>query len=294
MKVLTDWNVQLKRTAVCIGKFDGIHRGHRALLKEAKKEGLSLVMLTFIFPEHKGIYSYEEKRMLAEKLGIDIFLSIPVTDIFMQMSAADFVEKVLVEHLDAKKVVVGSDFCFGHNRQGTAEFLGLQGEKFGFSVQIMEKVQEDGIPVSSTRIRELLQKGNIKKANALLQDAYFMCGKVIEGNHIGRKISVPTANLSPSDEKVLPPFGVYAVQAYVDGKWYNAIGNLGVKPTIPGDNPVGLEVWIFDFSGNLYKKELMVRFFDFIRREQKFENLDKLKKQIKADTIRAKEILVCK
>lgn len=292
MKVLTDWkNIQLTRTAVCIGKFDGIHRGHRALLEEAKKSGLPLVMLTFIFPEHRGIYSYEEKMKLAEKLGVDVFLAVSVTESFRNMSAEQFVQEVLIRHLDAGKVVVGADFCFGHNRQGTAVFLKEQGQKHGFDVEILEKIQDDGEVISSTRIRALLREGKIKKANELLKSPYFMIGTVEKGNQIGRTMSVPTANIYPSKEKELPPFGVYAVRVLVDGMWYRAVSNLGVKPTIPGENPAGLEVWLFDFQGNLYGKELMVEFYEFQRPEQEFSNLDELKAQIEKDTARAAEIL---
>lgn len=292
MKVLTDWkNIQLEQTAVCIGKFDGIHRGHRALLEEAGKSGLPLVMLTFIFPGHRGIYSYDEKMKLAGELGVDVFLAVPVTESFMSMSAAQFVQEVLFKHLNAKNVVVGADFCFGHNRQGTAVFLKEQGEQYGFDVEIMEKVQEDGEVISSTRIRALLREGKIKKANELLKSPYFMCGTVEKGNQIGRTMSVPTANIYPSEQKELPPFGVYAVRVLVDGTWYNAVSNLGVKPTIPGENPVGLEVWLFDFQGNLYGKDLMVEFYEFQRPEREFASLSELKAQIEKDTAQAAEIL---
>lgn len=291
MKVLTDLNFQLHQTAVCIGKFDGLHRGHRLLFHEAEKSGLPLVMITFLFPQAKGIYSYEEKKFLAERLGFDILVAIPVTKAFMQMSAEQFVKDVLVGKCDARNVVVGTDFCFGCQRQGTARYLKEQGGKYGFDVAVMEKLRQDGEIISSTGIRSLLAEGQMERANALLQTPYFIRGNVEGGNRIGRRISVPTANIKPSEEKVLPPFGVYAVRTETGGQVYDGVANLGVKPTIPGKNPAGLEVWLFDYDGNLYDRELTVYLYSFQRRERAFASVDKLREQIVLDTGRAKEIL---
>lgn len=292
MKILTDFNFKLNNTAVCIGKFDGIHRGHRMLLEEAEKSDLEMVMITFLFPEHKGIYSYEEKQYLAEKLGIDILITIPVTKEFMQMPADEFVREILVKRCDAKKVVVGADFCFGYKRQGNASFLKEQGAYYGFEVCILDKLKQDGEVISSTRIRSLLAHGKIEQANELLQTPYFVKGRVEEGNKIGRTMSIPTANIRPSEEKELPPFGVYAVRVEIDGCLYDGVSNLGIKPTIPGKNPTGLEVWLFEYEGNLYGRELMVFFYSYQRPEQKFSGIRELREQIRFDTEQAKKLLI--
>jgi len=291
MQIFTDLNFQIKNTAVCIGKFDGLHKGHRLLLQEAKDTGLPVVMITFLFSEFQGIYSYEEKKTLAELLGVDYFVVIPVTEEFMKMEPETFIKNVLVEKCDAKKVVVGADFRFGYKRAGNTEILKEKGKHFGFEVTVYEKLTQDGEIISSTRIRKLLSSGKISEANTLLKTPYFMQGIVESGNQIGRKISVPTANIQPAKEKELPPFGVYAVRVQSGNKTYNGVGNLGVKPTIPGENPVGMEVWIFDYDGDLYDKEIIVSLIDFLREERKFANLEELQKQIAKDTTLAKEIL---
>ena len=273
MKIITNLDFQLDNTAVCIGKFDGIHRGHRLLVNEAKNSGLATVMITFLFPNVQSIYSREEKRFLAEELGIDILVEISVTKEFMRMQAKTFSREILAERLGAKKVVVGADFCFGYKRAGNVDFLIKEGKKCGFEVFVFEKLRQDGEVISSTRIREEILKGNMSEANALLATPYFLRGKVEEGNHIGRTMSVPTANLYPPAAKVLPPFGVYAVRAEVEGKRF------------------GVEVWLFGYNGNLYGKVLTVSFIEFLRHEKKFASIEELKEQIKKDTNRAEEIL---
>lgn len=291
MKVITDLNFQLNNSAVCIGKFDGIHRGHRLLLQEAKQSGLTLVMFTFQFPNAQVLYSDEEKRHLAERLGVDILVAIPVTKDFLQIDAATFTKEILVEKCDAKKVVVGSDFCFGYQRKGDAAFLAEQGDKLGFEVCVFEKLKEKGEIISSTRIRRKLLEGELQEVNDLLQTPYFIRGTVEEGNRIGRKMEVPTANIRPAEGKELPPFGVYAVRVDVNGTVYDGIGNLGIKPTIPGENEAGLEVWLFDYEGDLYGQTLTVYLVAYQRPEKRFDSLEQLKKQIGEDTIKAREIL---
>ena len=140
MRILTDLDFNLEDTAVCIGKFDGIHRGHRLLIREAAESGLPTVMLTFLFPDYKGIYSYEEKLYLAEKLGVDFLIPIPVTKEFMQMSPEQFAAEILAGRCHAKKVIVGSDVRFGYKRRGTALSLQESGKAYGFEVSIMDKL----------------------------------------------------------------------------------------------------------------------------------------------------------
>lgn len=291
MRLLTDLDFSLEDTAVCIGKFDGLHRGHRTLLREAEKSGLPIVMITFLFSGNKGIYSYEEKQFLAGELGIDFLVVIPATREFLQMSAEEFISDILVKRCHAKKVVVGADFCFGYKRRGNAETLQAAGKEYGFKVCVMEKLRWEGDVVSSTRIRRLLEDGRMEQVNFLLETPYFIKGTVAEGNRIGRTMSVPTANIRPSVEKVLPPFGVYAVHVLAGKKRYGGVCNLGVKPTIPGKNPVGAEVWLFDYSGNLYGEDIVLYLHAYQRPERKFETIENLHEQILYDTEQAKEIL---
>ncbi len=292
MKIITDLNFKLNGTAVCIGKFDGIHKGHRLLLTEAKKSGLTVVMFTFLFPgSGKCIYSYEEKLSLAESLGVDVFIAAPVTEDFMRMEPEKFVEEILVRRCDARKVVVGADFRFGHNRAGDVRLLQQMGAKNNYSVAVFDKLREGGKIISSTRIRKLLTAGKLSEVNGLLASPYFIRGRVHTGNKLGRRMDVPTANISPAPDKELPPFGVYAVMVQVKDSWYEGVANLGVKPTIPGENPVGLEVWLFQYQGDLYEKTITAYLMDFLRPEQKFDSLSELKAQIQRDTAQAEEIL---
>jgi riboflavin kinase/FMN adenylyltransferase len=293
MEVIHNLNFQFADTAVCIGKFDGIHKGHRLLLSEAKKEGQPLVMFTFSSTGDGLLYTQEEKYALAEKLGVDVLIDIPLDHAFMQQSPEDFVLHILREKCGAVKVVVGSDFRFGYQRRGDVKMLASLGEKYDFSVVVMDKIRDvcSGEIISSTYIRQLIGEGELLKANRLLETPYFFCGRVQSGNHIGRQMSTPTANLYPAEQKVLPPYGVYAVTAKVGQKCYNGVCNLGVKPTIPGDNPIGLEVWLFDFEGDLYDCALTVSLMAYIRPERKFDSLRQLKDQIQKDSRQAREIL---
>ena len=301
MQVINNLDFQLNNTAVCIGKFDGLHRGHRLLLSEAGQGGYTVTMITFSFPDGRGIYSCEEKVWLAEKLGVEVLISIPVTEEFMRMSAEDFVKKILVERCDAKKVVVGADFGFGYHRSGNAEFLREAGIDYGFDTFIYEKLMQDGEVISSTRIRGLLREGRMVEVNDLLGTPYFVRGVVKKGNQIGRTMGVPTANIEPDEMKELPPYGVYTVRLEIAASsecsetvqynTYDGIANLGVKPTIGDDNRVTLEVWLFDFEGDLYDKELIVYLLDFQRPERKFESLEELKEQIDRDIEVAKKYI---
>ena len=291
MKIITDLDFKLKNTAVCIGKFDGLHRGHQSLFEEAGKQGRTRVMMTFSFPEVRGIYSDEEKIYLAERAGIDIMVVIQATEEFLHMSPGAFTGEILSGRCDAREVVGGEDFCFGYRRSGDTAFLQREGERLGFRVCIKEKLRQDGEVISSTGIRRLLAQGDMRRAAKRLGLPYFIQGVVGEGNRIGRKMSVPTANLSPAQGKVLPPAGVYAVRVQRGRDVYSGIANLGIKPTIPGTNPMGLEVWLFDFEGDLYGSELRVFLLEFLRPERKFPSLEELYRQIDRDVAEAKEIL---
>ena len=248
-------------------------------------------MFTFSTGEGLVLYAPHEKRQLAEKLGIDYLVEIPLDDTFRQQTPEDFASRILCDKCGADKVIVGTDFRFGKERSGDAAFLQELGRQYNFDVVVYEKLMLDGEIVSSTRIRSLIGKGRMAEANRLLGTPYFITGVVKKGNQLGRKIQTPTANLYPDDHKVLPPFGVYAVLADVEGQLFPGVSNLGVKPTIPGKNPTGLEVWLFGYEGNLYGKELTVYLIDFMRPERKFHSIMELQTQIQKDTVQARKIL---
>lgn len=289
MEIIQNLDFQLNNTAVCIGKFDGIHRGHRLLFEEAKKSGYTTVMFTFVMNRNDVIYSEKEKVQLANRLGVDVFIALPFDHDLKNQTAKSFVKELLQKRCGAKKVIVGEDFRFGHERKGDVHLLSELGKEYGFETVIMKKMMDDGDVISSTRIRDLLRKGKLKEANSLLQTPYFIVGDVKKGNQIGRKMDTPTANICPDEVKELPPYGVYATFVEVDGEQYAGVANLGKKPTISDDEPVGLEVWLFDYEGDLYGKEITVYLLDFQRGERKFDSLEQLKQQIREDAMLAKQ-----
>ena len=291
MEKIRNLDFRLNNSAVCIGKFDGIHRGHRLLLAEAKKSGLAAVMFTFAMDQREMLYSEQEKIQLAERLGFDIFIAIPFDEHFMRQSAEDFVRDILLQHCDAGRVVVGEDFRFGHRRSGDAELLLQMGKEYGFETVVRKKMVAGGDVISSTRIRALIREGELEEANSLLGTPYFISGRVQKGNQLGRKLETPTANISPYAGKDLPPYGVYAALVEVDGRQYEGVANLGKKPTVAEEEPVGLEVWMFDYEGNLYDKEITVYLIAYQREERKFASLEELKQQIAGDARRAKQTL---
>lgn len=295
MEVINGLDIELENTAVCIGKFDGIHKGHRTLVETAKKSGKKVVMLSVIFPGKMSIYSEAEQEYLAEKLGIDYYVRAVMNDEFLHLSPKAFVDRVLVTSLGAKLVCVGNDFLFGYQRQGDANYLLYAGRKYGFEVRILDKLKYGEEVISSTRIKKALVKGSINLVNELLGYPYFLMGKVVYGKKIGSKDLVPTINVYPDEKKELPINGVYASKILVDGVLYEGVCNIGVRPTVTDEKEVvkkNLEVNIFDFDRDIYGKKVNVFLYGFIREEKKFDTREELKKQIERDIKIAKNILV--
>ncbi len=296
IKDTVDFNIE-ENTVLSLGKFDGVHRGHDLLLEnlfQKKKEGLSAAIFTFNIPPRQNVEhamqhvltTNEEKMHLLEQLGVDYLIECPFTREIMCMEAQDFVRKI-VKELHVKCFVVGDDFHFGHNRCGDYHMLRDMAEELGYEVIVVKKIKEDERDISSTFVREEVELGHIEKANHLLGYPYFVCGKVEHGKEIGRTIGIPTINLLPPKEKLLPPFGVYVSKVLIDGKEYHGVTNVGRKPTIAGENPVGVETHILDMAQDLYGKEVKVEFLKFVRPEQKFDSVESLKNQMQQDVATA-------
>ena len=288
----TDFNIE-ESTVITFGKFDGIHRGHRLLLDtvlEKKADDLKAVVFTFDIPPRKKVEddrgdvltTNEEKMHIFENIGIDYVVECPFTEEIRNMDAVDFI-RMMVEKLHVKYMVVGTDFHFGHNRMGDYQLLLEYADKFGYEVQVIEKIQSDGRDISSTYIREYIKEGNIEKANELLGYSFFVQGIVEHGKEIGRTIGFPTVNLVPEADKLLPPFGVYITKILIGGEEYCGITNVGCKPTIEGDNPIGVETHVLDFSDDVYDMAVEVEFLHRIRAEVKFASIDELKAQLQQD-----------
>lgn len=283
-----------EESVITLGKFDGLHRGHELLMQEIKKQqaqyGLKTIVFTFDIPPRKKVLDIkakeltvnEEKRFVFEKTGIDYLISCPFTNDVMCMDPEHFI-KWIVEALCVKCFVIGEDFCFGHNRMGNHEVLRQFENKYGYRTIVMPKVKEDGRDISSTFVREEIECGNIVKANHLLGYHFFVKSDVIHGNKIGRTMGIPTINMSIPEEKMIPPFGVYITRAFIDGIWYKSVSNIGRKPTIANDNPIGLETFLLDFNRDVYDRNMIVEFLEFIRPEKKFQSLEELKMQIELD-----------
>lgn len=293
MVILDKGPYLLSDTSVCIGKFDGLHSGHQLLIDAVRtSECRTKAMFTFSFMTNEHIYSEEEKRYLAEKMGMDVYITCPFDRSLAHMSPHDFLKEILIDQCGAREICVGEDFRFGFERQGDVAFLAEYQKIYGYRLRVFAKKKMDGECVSSTRIRRVLKEESVTEANRLLGRPYVIYGKVLMGNQIGRTLNMPTANQIPSEGKVMPAFGVYASVVYLDGKKYCGVTNVGVKPTIPGENIVGAETYIMDFQEEIYGKNICVELHGFLRKEKKFTNLMMLKEQMKTDKERAYRFLM--
>ncbi len=300
MEYVNHTNFHFQNTAVSLGKFDGIHMGHQSLINSIlsyKEEGLKSVVFSFLV--HPGILLEEkeisliitekEKKKKLEKMGVDIFIAYPFSKEMLSMEAEQFIKEILVDKLDVRVIVVGKDFHFGHNRKGDVRLLQQFASLYNYKVVIPDKVMLNGERISSTRIREAIEKGNMELVKTLLGEPYSITGEVVHGRAIGRTIGLPTANVIPDNQKLSPPFGVYVSKTLVDGVWYEGITNIGIQPTITKEKVKLAETFLFDYSGNLYGKEIQTNLYYFRRLEQRFATLEDLKEQIKRDCIFAKE-----
>lgn len=281
-------------SAVAIGKFDGVHLGHRQLLGEIiakKQKGMKAVVFTFnpsptvLFSKvrEKELTSIDEKRKLFEDMGVDVLVEFPLTYETAATPKEAFVEEILVQRLNAKFIAAGTDLSFGKNGEGNSAFLMEESSKYNFEVKIIDKISYKGEIISSTLVRKAIAEGDVKKAHFMLGSPYFVQGIVQKGNQIGRTIGFPTVNITPDEEKLLPPNGVYKTEVIVDDRIFEAITNVGCKPTVTNDEKIFIESYLYNFTENIYGKKIEVHFLEFMRKEQKFENIGELKKQLQKD-----------
>ena len=288
MEIWEEIPSHLEKCALCIGKFDGFHKGHRVLIDEAKDTGYPVACLTFLFGHGQMIDDREQKRRIAESLGVDFYIEVEAGPKIFSMTPEVFIKDVVSEKLHAKHIIVGEDFRFGRDRSGDITTLSEYEAKYGYVLHAVPKLKDGGKDISSSRIREHILAGQMEDVKRLLCRAYTMEGIVKDGNHIGRDLGFPTANLSVEKERITPPYGVYVTDVRIEDRVYNGIGNLGVKPTVGSDNAPGLEVHIFDYEGDLYGKRISVGLESFLRKEKRFDDLKKLHAQIEEDIRRAK------
>jgi riboflavin kinase/FMN adenylyltransferase len=293
---------KLKNPAITIGNFDGVHRGHQALFQKVKDWAEKLdgesVVVTFnphpievLFPQKSisFITPHDKKLDLIASCGIDTTIVIPFSHDFSRMTAREFVSDLLVGKFGLKAIVVGYDYRFGHGREGDIDFLKKLGDEFGFEVDTVSGITRNDMVVSSTAIRQLILKGNVREANDLLGRFVEVTGIVVPGRQRGITLGFPTANIR-MPAQTSPRTGVYVVEAEVNGRVYGGAANLGYNPTF-GDTDLSLEVHIFDFNRNIYGKSVTIRFIDRIRDEKRFSGPQELIEQIRKDVDTARQVL---
>ena len=298
--------VKVPNAIVTIGTFDGVHLGHKAILKDmvktAKEIGGETVVITF-YPHPRQVLNInaanlrfittqEEKLKRLEMSGVDNVIVVNFTKEFSRVSSEDFISEYILKHINPVKLVIGYDHHFGNNRMGDFNLLNEMQNKYNFELQRIEAHDVENIAVSSTKIRHSLQQGDVERANALLGYQFSYVGKVVSGNKIGRELGYRTANIELEKEfRLIETAGVYATYVDYDGKEYKSMTYIGKKPTVNNEEIENIEVHLFDFDGDLYDKVIKVRFVKRVRGEHKFESLDALKKQIQIDEKSIKEIL---
>jgi len=289
-----------RKVSLAIGMFDGVHLGHQQVIRQAvgdaeQHEGLA-VAITFdrhpnsiVAPERVPplIYTQPQKLRALASLGVNATLVIPFTREFSVQSAEAFIRLLAENFGPVHSICVGSSFVFGHKRSGNVDLLQQLGRKVGFIVHGLAAVSLDNEVVSSTRIRESVRQGDLNRASQMLGREYALSGAVVRGDELGRKIGFPTANLDVTG-LLVPPNGVYAVHAYIDGERRRAVANIGMRPTLRNAVPeLRVEAHLLDFSGDIYGKDIELTFVEKLRDEQKFSSIEELREQIGRDVAAA-------
>ena len=291
-----------KEMLLTIGVFDGVHLGHKHLiskLKElARKQGSLSGVITFsqhpqevLSPKTRlpSLTGLEQRIALLEDEGVDIVIPLPFTPQLANLSPQQFLS-LLKEYLNMKGLVVGPDFALGKNRQGNADALRRLGKEMGFSITVVPPMTIDGEVVSSTAIRKALAEGDMKQVQKLLGRPFSLKGRVVSGDKRGARLGFPTANLEAAPGQALPAGGVYACRAHINGRSYSAMTNIGSRPTFGGGEQL-IEVYLLDYQGDLYGRELAIDIIERLRDEKKFDTPEQLKKQIAEDVKQGQALL---
>ncbi len=285
---------------MAIGKFDGVHIGHQSLLMEitgfakshADEDFKSCVFTfdpapeVFFGGDNAVLTTPSEKRILFERKGIDILIEYPFDKETADTEPLDFLSDLIVGRIGAVMMAAGSDLSFGKKGLGNAELLTKYGKENGIDVSIIDKLTvslDKEYEVSSTLIRQMVTEARMEEAEKLLGIPYFICGKIVHGNHMGRELGFPTINVIPEENKLLPSNGVYTSDVIIDGKKYFGLTNIGKKPTISDHEVRGVETFIYDFDGDVYGRVAEIYLKHFCRPETRFESLDALKDKLASD-----------
>jgi riboflavin kinase/FMN adenylyltransferase len=293
-----------EKLCLTIGNFDGIHKGHREIIKnliqQTKKSNLKSAILSFTphpkiyFNKQKNfmINSQSKKKEILKDLGLDYLIDLNFNDKFTQLSHNEFEDKILLEKLNSKRILIGKDFQYGNQRKGNIDTLKIFCEKNKIELEEIGLILNDhnSNKISSSAIRENLKSGKFELANKDLERNFSVAGKVIKGDQRGRTIGIPTANLEYPLNTITIPYGVYAVETLIEGNTYFGIVNFGIRPTFNKDKPI-VEAYLFDFDNDIYDKDIEILFHKQIRQEKKFNDIKELLNQINIDIAEAKKIL---
>lgn len=288
-------------SAVALGNFDGVHKGHQMLIREcvAAAREKDLTPAVFTFTNHpvneiagrtviKNIMTLEEKAEQLELLGIEHMISVTFDEAIRTCSARDFVKRLLLEKMDLKHAVCGFNYHFGYKAEGDAELLTKLGREYGYGVSVIPEIRINGNTVSSTLVRQIIDDGRIEEYKDYTGRLYCIDGKVVQGRHLGRRIGFPTVNLSLDSSEAFPGNGVYITLTTVDHQKYHSITNVGNKPTV-GEFAKNAETHIFEFDGDLYGRDVRIEFIKRLRPERKFDSLDDLQQEIHRNCLQAEE-----
>jgi riboflavin kinase/FMN adenylyltransferase len=299
VSLLQDFAAPAGSTSVALGFFDGFHRGHQAILAATCQ---SLRPICFTFRNHPAsvilsqrtpglLTTAEERRALLQEAGSQVIWC-DFDRPFSQLTPDEFFQEILMDRLGAGRLISGSNYRFGHKASGDVAMLRQLAQARGVEVVTVPGVEEGGQWISSTRIRQCIQQGDLEQANRMLGRNFSLSARVVRGDQRGRQLGFPTANLQLPVGKIVPAFGVYACWAQRGGQRHAAVANLGVRPTVINQGDAVLEVHLLDFEGDLYGEPLQVELSHFLRPEQRFSGLDELKAQIERDRDRARERLL--
>lgn len=296
-------DIRFNNPILTLGTYDGVHLGHqeiiRSLVEKARRENKESVLFTFephprkvLYPDSysvKLIDTVDEKLEKLEKLGLDTVILFPFTREFSRLSAMEFVRDILVNRIGVSEMHIGYDHHFGKNREGSFQELQELGELYHFQVFQLPAISIGEVAISSTKIRNAILEGNVAYAATLLGTPFVLQGKVVKGQQIGRTIGFPTANIDlENSEKIYPKNGVYAAKAYLGERLVYGVMNIGTRPTVANNGQVTIEVFLFDFTEEIYEQTIRVEVMQHIRDEQRFDSIEDLKHQIQLDEITAR------
>ena len=290
----------MKNPVITIGNFDGVHLGHQKILKKTIQRARALggVAVVYTFHPHplkvvrpeaepQSISTFEEKVRLIDGLGIDFLICENFTRQFAEQPPEEFIKNIIVDRIHPREIIIGHDYAFGKNRKGSIELLQKMGDIFHFKVQVIDNITIKNIPVRSTTVRRLITLGKVSLADKLLGRPYSLSGRVVHGKQ--RRIGFPTANLSPG-KNLIPKNGVYAIRAQTPHGVFHGIVNVGYNPTFDNDR-LAIEAHLFNFSGDLYGRDITILFIKRVRGEKKFSDVPALVKQIERDIAFTKRFL---